>query len=106
MNARPIISHAAPQHAPVAVNRGNNECTVVLAHSSRCYKLPLANNSTVPGTLKKEMAGVCRACFAADSSKSARHMQVSISTPLPPGHSCHHTSSTTFANRFLVMAML
>jgi hypothetical protein len=32
----------------------------------------------VPPTLRKEMSGVCKACFAGDSSRlPARHMQVS-----------------------------
>jgi hypothetical protein len=42
----------------------------------RCYKLPLANNAAVPPTLRKEMSGVCKACFAGDSRGRAGHMQV------------------------------
>lgn len=44
---------------------------------ARCYKLPLANSAAVPNTLRKEMGGVCKACFAGDSSKlPTRNMQV------------------------------
>lgn len=42
----------------------------------RCYKLPVANSSAVPPHMRKEMGGVCRACFASDSSRlQARSMQ-------------------------------
>jgi hypothetical protein len=46
----------------------------------RCYKLPLANNAAVPPTLRKEMSGVCKACFAGDSRGRAGHMQVTNNT--------------------------
>lgn len=46
--------------------------------ASRCYKTPLANSSPVPAGLKREMGGVCNACFQGDSSRiQARGMQVS-----------------------------
>ena len=44
---------------------------VVHALLQRCYKLPLANQADVPAPLRKELAGVCRACFAPDTA--ARH---------------------------------
>jgi hypothetical protein len=51
--------------------------------SRRCYKLPLANNVNVPSTLRKEMSGVCKACFQGDNKAAhARHMQVrAVRTP-------------------------
>ncbi|WIA37453.1 hypothetical protein OEZ86_014371 [Tetradesmus obliquus] len=49
---------------------------VVTALLHRCYKLPVANSSAVPDHMRREMAGVCRACFASETSKlQARNMQ-------------------------------
>lgn len=40
---------------------------VVNALLHRCYKYPTATNAEVPQPLKKELSGVCRACFSADA---------------------------------------
>ncbi|MBA0590382.1 hypothetical protein Gorai_019089 [Gossypium raimondii] len=40
---------------------------VVNALLHRCYKYPSATTSEVPQSLKKELSGVCRACFSADA---------------------------------------
>ncbi|XP_068646622.1 uncharacterized protein [Aristolochia californica] len=40
---------------------------VVNALLHRCYKYPTATTAEVPQSLKKELAGVCRACFSPDA---------------------------------------
>jgi transformation/transcription domain-associated protein len=40
---------------------------VVHALLHRCYKYPTATTAEVPQSLKKELAGVCRACFSTDT---------------------------------------
>ncbi|GAB2282828.1 hypothetical protein Dimus_017364 [Dionaea muscipula] len=40
---------------------------VVNALLHRCYKYPTASTAEVPPALKKELSGVCRACFSADA---------------------------------------
>lgn len=40
---------------------------VVHALLHRCYKYPIATTAEVPLTLKKELGGVCRACFSVDT---------------------------------------
>lgn len=40
---------------------------VVNALLHRCYKYPTATTAEVPLSLKKELSGVCRACFSADA---------------------------------------
>ncbi|GAB2260071.1 hypothetical protein Droror1_Dr00010926 [Drosera rotundifolia] len=40
---------------------------VVNALLHRCYKYPTATTAEVPPALKKELSGVCRACFSADA---------------------------------------
>lgn len=40
---------------------------VVNALLHRCYKYPTATTAEVPASLKKELSGVCRACFSADA---------------------------------------
>ncbi|XP_031475658.1 uncharacterized protein LOC116247605 isoform X2 [Nymphaea colorata] len=40
---------------------------VVHALLHRCYKYPTATTAEVPQALKKELSGVCRACFSADT---------------------------------------
>ncbi|KAJ4844568.1 hypothetical protein Tsubulata_023584 [Turnera subulata] len=40
---------------------------VVNALLHRCYKYPTATTAEVPQSLKKELSGVCRACFSADA---------------------------------------
>ncbi|CAH9116378.1 unnamed protein product [Cuscuta epithymum] len=40
---------------------------VVNALLHRCYKYPTATIAEVPMSLKKELSGVCRACFSADA---------------------------------------
>ncbi|XP_048601036.1 transformation/transcription domain-associated protein [Brassica napus] len=40
---------------------------VVNALLHRCYKYPTATNAEVPQPLKKELSGVCKACFSADA---------------------------------------
>ncbi|KAG5241552.1 FAT domain-containing family protein [Salix suchowensis] len=40
---------------------------VVNALLHRCYKYPTATTGEVPQSLKKELSGVCRACFSADA---------------------------------------
>ncbi|KAF5199838.1 Transcription-associated protein [Thalictrum thalictroides] len=40
---------------------------VVNALLHRCYKYPTATTAEVPHSLKKELSGVCRACFSADA---------------------------------------
>ncbi|KAL3681984.1 hypothetical protein R1sor_000006 [Riccia sorocarpa] len=40
---------------------------VVHALLHRCYKYPTATTAEVPQSLKKELSGVCRACFSADT---------------------------------------
>ncbi|KAM7251269.1 hypothetical protein ACFE04_023152 [Oxalis oulophora] len=41
---------------------------VVNALLHRCYKYPTATTAEVPQSLKKELSGVCRACFSADAT--------------------------------------
>lgn len=40
---------------------------VVNALLHRCYKYPTATTGEVPQSLKKELSGVCRACFSAEA---------------------------------------
>jgi transformation/transcription domain-associated protein len=40
---------------------------VVNALLHRCYKYPTATTAEVPQSLKKELSGVCRACFSAEA---------------------------------------
>ncbi|XP_074308594.1 transcription-associated protein 1-like isoform X2 [Silene latifolia] len=40
---------------------------VVNALLHRCYKYPTATTAEVPQSLKKELSGVCRACFSVDA---------------------------------------
>ncbi|KAG9129909.1 hypothetical protein Leryth_007000 [Lithospermum erythrorhizon] len=40
---------------------------VVNALLHRCYKYPTATTAEVPNSLKKELSGVCKACFSADA---------------------------------------
>ncbi|ONK62905.1 uncharacterized protein A4U43_C07F9340 [Asparagus officinalis] len=40
---------------------------VVNALLHRCYKYPTTTTAEVPQSLKKELSGVCRACFSADA---------------------------------------
>ncbi|XP_031107078.1 transformation/transcription domain-associated protein-like [Ipomoea triloba] len=40
---------------------------VVNALLHRCYKYPTATTAEVPQSLRKELSGVCRACFSADA---------------------------------------
>jgi transformation/transcription domain-associated protein len=40
---------------------------VVNALLHRCYKYPTATTGEVPQSLKKELSGVCRACFSVDA---------------------------------------
>lgn len=40
---------------------------VVNALVHRCYKYPTITTAEVPGSLKKELSGVCKACFSADA---------------------------------------
>jgi len=40
---------------------------VVNALLHRCYKYPTATTGEVPHSLKKELSGVCRACFSQDA---------------------------------------
>jgi transformation/transcription domain-associated protein len=49
------------------------ERLLVVVHTllHRCYKYPTATTAEVPASFKKELAGVCRACFSADTS--AKH---------------------------------
>ncbi|EIE23491.1 hypothetical protein COCSUDRAFT_65942 [Coccomyxa subellipsoidea C-169] len=44
---------------------------VVHALLHRCYKMPFSNNAEVPASLKKELSGVCKACFS--NEHMARH---------------------------------
>ena len=46
------------------------ERLLVVVHTllHRCYKYPTATTAEVPASFKKELAGVCRACFSADTS--------------------------------------
>lgn len=41
---------------------------VVNALLQRCYKFPAAPSADVPGILKQELTGVCRACFSDQSN--------------------------------------
>ena len=49
------------------------ERLLVVVHTllHRCYKYPTATTAEVPASFKKELTGVCRACFSADTS--AKH---------------------------------
>lgn len=49
---------------------------VVNALLHRCYKLPFAGQHEVPDVLKKELLGVCRACFQ-DSNSSGKSRRAS-----------------------------
>lgn len=40
---------------------------VVSALLHRCYKYPTSTTADVPQSLKKELSGICRTCFSADS---------------------------------------
>ncbi|CAN8229179.1 unnamed protein product [Cochlearia groenlandica] len=46
---------------------------VVNALLHRCYKYPTSTTGEVPQPLKKELSGVCRACFSADAV--AKHVE-------------------------------
>lgn len=48
---------------------------VVTALLHRCYKLPVANIAEIPSSLKKELLGVCKACFTGEGSSRSRTMQ-------------------------------
>ncbi|GFR40173.1 hypothetical protein Agub_g730, partial [Astrephomene gubernaculifera] len=48
---------------------------VVNALLHRCYKVPFANAAEVPQPLKKELAGVCKACFSPEQAAAARAQQ-------------------------------
>ena len=46
---------------------GERLLAVVNALLHRCYKYPTATTAEVPQSLRKELSGVCRACFSADA---------------------------------------
>lgn len=47
---------------------------VVHALLHRCYKLPFSNAAEVPASLKRELAGVCRACFSNDRDRQRQSL--------------------------------
>ncbi|XP_068325472.1 uncharacterized protein [Pyrus communis] len=67
---------------------------VVNALLHRCYKYPTATTAEVPQSLKKELSGVCRACFSQDAVNKhvdfVREYKQDFERDLDPG------STTTF----------
>ncbi|KAM1426046.1 hypothetical protein TB2_017954 [Malus domestica] len=67
---------------------------VVNALLHRCYKYPTATTAEVPQSLKKELSGVCRACFSQDAVNKhvdfVREYKQDFECDLDPG------STTTF----------
>ena len=54
---------------------------VVHALLLRCYKLPFSNAADVPQSLKRELHGVCKACFSNDTVKRhSRNSKASVVT--------------------------
>ncbi|GIL45633.1 hypothetical protein Vafri_2841, partial [Volvox africanus] len=45
---------------------------VVNALLHRCYKVPFANIAEVPALLRKELAGVCKACYSPEQAAATR----------------------------------
>lgn len=48
---------------------------VVNALLHRCYKVPFSNQAEVPQLLRKELAGVCKACFSPEQAAAASRAQ-------------------------------
>ena len=47
----------------------------------RCYKLPFSNAADVPQSLKRELHGVCKACFSSDTvNRHSRNSKASVVT--------------------------
>ena len=54
---------------------------VVHALLLRCYKLPFSNAADVPQSLKRELHGVCKACFSSDTvNRHSRNSKASVVT--------------------------
>ena len=54
---------------------------VVHALLLRCYKLPFSNAAEVPTSLKRELQGVCKACFSSDTVKRhSRSTKAAVAT--------------------------
>ena len=54
---------------------------VVHALLLRCYKLPFSNAADVPQSLKRELHGVCKACFSNDTvNRHSRNSKASVVT--------------------------
>jgi len=47
----------------------------------RCYKLPFSNAADVPTSLKRELHGVCKACFSSDTvNRHTRSSKAAVAT--------------------------
>ncbi|KAL0051806.1 hypothetical protein WJX82_002492 [Trebouxia sp. C0006] len=54
---------------------------VVHALLLRCYKLPFSNAADVPTSLKRELHGVCKACFSSDTvNRHSRSSRAAVAT--------------------------
>ena len=54
---------------------------VVHALLLRCYKLPFSNAADVPTSLKRELHGVCKACFSSDTvNRHSRNSKTAVAT--------------------------
>ena len=54
---------------------------VVHALLLRCYKLPFSNAAEVPSSLKRELQGVCKACFSSDTAnRHSRSTKAAVAT--------------------------
>ena len=54
---------------------------VVHALLLRCYKLPFSNAAEVPTSLKRELHGVCKACFSSDTvNRHSRSSKAAVAT--------------------------
>ena len=54
---------------------------VVHALLLRCYKLPFSNAADVPTSLKRELHGVCKACFSSDTvNRHSRNSKAAVAT--------------------------
>ncbi len=54
---------------------------VVHALLLRCYKLPFSNAADVPTSLKRELHGVCKACFSSDTvNRHSRSSKAAVAT--------------------------
>ena len=72
------LCHAGSRFVPKPEER---LLAVVHALLLRCYKLPFSNAADVPQSLKRELHGVCKACFSNDTvNRHKRNSKSSVAT--------------------------